>query len=76
VLVEATGDAAVVEVRDDGMGFDTAAQTEGFGLVGIRERVFLVGGKLELESGGQGTLVRAELPIKRASLSATDQLAS
>ena len=76
VLVDATGEAAVVEVKDDGIGFDTAAQTQGFGLAGIRERVFLVGGKLALESGGQGTLVRAELPIKRAAPSATEQLAS
>jgi signal transduction histidine kinase len=76
VLVEVTGEAAVLEVKDDGIGFDTTAQTQGFGLAGIRERVFLAGGKLELDSGGQGTLVRAELPIKRASLSATDQLVS
>jgi signal transduction histidine kinase len=75
VLVDGEGDAVVVEVRDDGVGFDTSAQTEGFGLAGVRERVFLAGGSLHLESGDQGTLVRAELPIERSAGSA-DQMAS
>ena len=75
-LVAANGDGVIVEVQDDGVGFDTGAQTQGFGLAGIRERVFLAGGRLHLESDAQGTLVRAELPIERASGSASDQLAS
>ena len=37
-------------------------ETSGFGLAGMRERVYLVGGTLTIESGDGGTSVRAELP--------------
>jgi signal transduction histidine kinase len=50
-------------VRDDGAGFDRAASTDGFGLLGIRERVQLLGGELVVDSSpGDGTTVRAVLP--------------
>jgi signal transduction histidine kinase len=53
--------AAVVE--DDGAGFDPAAGREGgFGLVGMRERLALLGGRLEIESGDRGTTVAVEVP--------------
>jgi signal transduction histidine kinase len=52
----------LIEVQDDGVGFDTEAETAGFGLVGMRERVYLAGGTLELQSGEGGTVVRARLP--------------
>ena len=52
----------IVEVRDDGRGFDIEAGTSGFGLAGMRERVSLAGGTLTIESGERGTLVRARLP--------------
>jgi signal transduction histidine kinase len=51
-----------IEVQDDGVGFDPATYTAGFGLAGMRERVYLAGGTMELESGGNGTLVRVRLP--------------
>jgi two-component system sensor histidine kinase NreB len=80
VLVVATESEITVEVRDDGRGFDTGARSDGFGLAGLRERVYLTGGTLELKSGGEGTQVRAELPIRRAADqpggSRADQLAS
>jgi signal transduction histidine kinase len=62
VRVILADDEVSVEVSDDGRGFDTTATAEGFGLVGVRERVYLAGGTLELESGGDGTTVRASLP--------------
>jgi signal transduction histidine kinase len=52
----------VVEVQDDGVGFDTSARSEGFGLAGMRERVGLAGGTLLTESGRQGTRLSARLP--------------
>jgi signal transduction histidine kinase len=55
--------AVVVEIEDDGKGFDVDARTEGFGLTGMRERVGLVGGALSIESGEQGTLLRAQIPL-------------
>jgi signal transduction histidine kinase len=55
-----------VTVRDDGKGFDATATTSGFGLIGMYERVELVGGTLEIETApGQGTTVRARLPGRR-----------
>ncbi|MCL2418995.1 MAG: GAF domain-containing sensor histidine kinase [Conexibacteraceae bacterium] len=53
----------LVEVRDDGHGYDTSSRTSGFGLQGMRERVHLAGGRLELVSGGGGTVVRAHIPL-------------
>ncbi len=54
-----------IEVSDDGRGFDQAKVEGGFGLVGMRERVDLVGGSLELESTpGSGTVINAELPAR------------
>jgi signal transduction histidine kinase len=64
VVVDALGPNVIVEVQDDGRGFDTSAATDGFGLGGIRERVYLAGGRLEVESG-EGTCIRAQLPIRQ-----------
>jgi catechol 2,3-dioxygenase-like lactoylglutathione lyase family enzyme len=46
-----------LRVRDDGRGFERAgSQREGFGLIGMEERLQLVGGELELRSApGEGT---------------------
>jgi signal transduction histidine kinase len=53
-----------LEVRDDGVGFDPSDQRgHGFGLTGMRERIGLAGGRIEVESApGTGTRLRAVLP--------------
>jgi two-component system, NarL family, sensor histidine kinase DevS len=52
-----------VTVRDDGRGFDPMAQSDGFGLLGMRERVELIRGTLEVTSSpGEGTTITATLP--------------
>ncbi len=62
------GDQITLEVHDDGHGFDPAIQSEGFGLLGMRERVELVEGDLELRSSaGAGSTVIARLPMKWAT---------
>ena len=49
-----------LEVRDDGDGFDTeAARSAGFGLRSMEERMAVVGGSLEVESGSDGSRVVA-----------------
>jgi signal transduction histidine kinase len=55
--------AAVIE--DDGGGFDPRTpREEGVGLLGMRERLALIDGKLEVESRpGAGTTVVAEVPL-------------
>jgi signal transduction histidine kinase len=55
-----------VTVRDDGKGFDPrATETEGhLGLEGMRERVEILGGTFYVWSAvGQGTVVRADIPL-------------
>jgi len=52
-----------VQVHDDGRGFDPGAATDGFGLIGMRERAELAGGTLELQSiRGEGTTITATIP--------------
>jgi len=67
-LVE-NDDGVCMEIRDDGHGFDPDAVVpdergqSGIGVVGMRERLRLLGGRLELESASGGpTVVRAILP--------------
>jgi PAS domain S-box-containing protein len=58
--------ALVLAVRDDGKGFDVAAARKSAtsqGLLGMQERVALVGGEFRIESGPDGTTVRARLPL-------------
>jgi two-component system, NarL family, sensor histidine kinase DevS len=65
LLTRRDGSVAAV-VEDDGSGFDASATPhDGLGLVGMRERVGLVGGRLRIESAhGSGTTVRAEVPLR------------
>ena len=60
------GDTVVLEVRDDGAGFDVeGAEARGFGLISIRERAAALGGRASIESSpGRGSIVRVDLPRK------------
>ncbi len=61
-LTETAGHMSLT-IRDDGRGFDAAQPLSGFGLNGMRERVSLVGGHVEIESlVGDGTIVSVTLP--------------
>jgi signal transduction histidine kinase len=57
--------AVVAVIEDDGQGFDPAAVREGgFGLEGMRERVGLLDGRLQIESSeGAGATLIAEVPL-------------
>jgi signal transduction histidine kinase len=64
VVVGDRGDHLTVEVRDDGRG--GADPEKGAGLRTIAQRIAAVSGRLEIESlDGEGTMVRAELPVRR-----------
>ena len=78
VTLAESGDAVHLTVSDDGSGFEPQQPSEGFGLIGMHERVHLVGGALELESApGQGTTVRAQVPARRrGELASVRDLAS
>ncbi len=55
---------AVAVIEDDGRGFDRKAETEGLGLLGMRERLALLDGNLVIEtSRGGGTTLVAEVPV-------------
>ena len=63
VSVAETTDHVDIAVGDDGVGFDPDASVEGFGLIGMRERVTLVGGTMEVDSKpGSGTTVHCRIP--------------
>ena len=67
VEVKSVDGALLVSVRDDGVG--GAEVGHGSGLVGLRDRVEALGGRISVESPpGAGTSVRAELPLADAGL--------
>ncbi len=70
VLVRLDYRAAVIaaQVEDDGQGFDPNAdrsRTESFGLMGMQERISLLGGDFSVRSHiGKGTKVLVKVPLK------------
>ncbi|HET6864299.1 MAG TPA: GAF domain-containing sensor histidine kinase [Solirubrobacteraceae bacterium] len=80
VAVTLSDGRLLIEVEDDGSGFDADAPSSGFGLAGMRERVYLADGTLEIEPSHPGTLVRVRLPVRTSSeasaLSAANQVAT
>jgi signal transduction histidine kinase len=62
VTLTATAGTVALVVADDGRGFDPTAASSGFGLDGLRERLHLSGGRLDISSGGDGTIVTARVP--------------
>jgi signal transduction histidine kinase len=65
ILLARKNGAIKAVIEDDGQGFDPAASpSAGFGLVGMRERLALLGGRFEIESSGDtGTTIAAEVPV-------------
>ncbi|MCB0208172.1 MAG: GAF domain-containing protein [Anaerolineae bacterium] len=76
IRISVTGrdDSLIVEIRDNGVGFDVDATTATYdqrtslGLINMNERAELVGGQCTLESArGRGTTVRIEIPYENVS---------
>ncbi|MFE1546949.1 sensor histidine kinase [Streptomyces sp. NPDC058718] len=70
VRIDYRPDALAVRIDDDGGATPAAAATPtpGVGLLGMRERVTVLGGRLRAEPRGEGGFtVQAELPLDRAS---------
>ncbi|WBQ05829.1 sensor histidine kinase [Kribbella sp. CA-293567] len=66
VVVQVSSEGIGVTVTDDGIGFDLAAARKGgrHGLAGMRERVRIHDGRLEIRSApGSGTVIEAWLPV-------------
>jgi signal transduction histidine kinase len=65
VSLRREGHLAVLEIDDDGRGFDPrAARSDGQGLGNIRDRARALGGEASVESvPGEGTTVRVRIPL-------------
>ena len=58
----------LLEMRDNGCGFDPRRRHEGFGLLGMRERAEGMGGQISIQSGeGKGSVISIILPLTTAS---------
>jgi len=75
IAVIATDEDVVIEVHDNGEGFAVDAKTPGFGIAGMRERVYLARGTLQIDSDAHGTRLRAWLPRRAASVVAERETA-
>ena len=64
VTVAGGADAVALRITDDGTGFDPSLPSTGFGLGGMRDRLALVGGTLEVETSPAGTALTATLPVE------------
>ena len=67
VTVARQGNQLRVVVADDGVGFDAAQPSSGYGLTGMRERVALARGSLSIGSSADGTTVEATLPLPQGA---------
>lgn len=68
VMLEYRNDELLVIVEDNGRGFQPGKERDGLGLLGIHERVALVGGKLNIESEpGSGTTLVVRFPAAASS---------
>ena len=63
-VIEEDGEIRI-RVTDDGSGFDPKRAGGGFGLLGMRERVSLTGGRFDIRSSEDGTTINAALPARR-----------
>lgn len=68
VTVTEQDDRIKIEVKDNGTGFNTSQigkQTGHYGLIGLYERVRLIGGQLHITSTSTGTRILMEAPINK-----------
>jgi signal transduction histidine kinase len=69
------GDRLSVEVVDDGRGFDVGTTIRGNGLTNMEDRLEALGGTLQIASSpGNGTTLRAAIPVTRAMVAAAGLL--
>jgi signal transduction histidine kinase len=67
VVIKQHAGAVSISIRDNGRGFDaTQINPAGFGLSGLKERVWILGGKSMIDaSEGQGVNLTFEIPVSR-----------
>ncbi|KWX73448.1 hypothetical protein AMQ84_22815 [Paenibacillus riograndensis] len=66
VFVSTQNDKLIIEIQDNGIGFktdDIGKDAGHYGLLGIKERVRLIGGEIYVNSNSEGTRVKLETPF-------------
>jgi signal transduction histidine kinase len=64
VTISELKDYLVVEVKDDGIGFDINSKSKGIGMKNIKERIQFIGSKIEIKSDEKlGTLISLKIKI-------------
>jgi signal transduction histidine kinase len=74
IRIAQDGEKLILEIIDGGHGFTLknlkkggSMRESGVGLLGIKERLELIGGRLEIETGKQGTIIRGIIPISSSA---------
>lgn len=62
IRLEAAGGKLQLVIQDDGVGFDPHAPKKGFGLLGMSERVEMLGGEMSVD-GRRGACISVVLPL-------------
>jgi PAS domain S-box-containing protein len=71
ILLKAENDELICEIEDDGVGFATSDKTKSYsyGIIGMKERVLLLNGRLAVKSEmAKGTVVRIEIPYSNEGI--------
>jgi signal transduction histidine kinase len=74
VTIKEIADGTSMHIKDDGRSFDVdhvldSRRNKRLGLIGMRERVEMVGGRFQVESSpGQGTTISATLPLRNGKI--------
>ena len=69
VTLDVNAEEITLRVRDNGRGFEPAdpRKPNSFGLVGLRERAYLLDGEINVDTApGKGTLIEVRIPIRHA----------
>jgi signal transduction histidine kinase len=73
VTIQCLNKIILMEIKDNGQGFQINSNTSAkkcnrLGLLGMKERVEMVGGTLKIESSpGQATIILVEIPLKKST---------
>jgi signal transduction histidine kinase len=78
VALEIAGDDVLLYIRDNGVGVASAStsRAKAHGLAGMRQRISVLGGTLQIDRApGGGTEVRAQIPLRNVTEVEHDELA-